>query len=435
MTANRIIQHIFQEPSLPQVSEAALEQMVTDYPYFTAARLLLAQKSYDRYLNLHAPAIKKAQLYSNNPHYFFQFVTGELEKSITPPVTSLIDSAFTPTTYTPSDPMPLANLELPEVEAPAIIPVDETTAVPSEIVAGTGITPGVANEIETVVDEWAEEPAAGTAAPAPSEFESVVDEWGKPVELDTASTPDTVVEEEWAEEEDEIEAPPTKPSDALWATSEQQQLDILAENDDTEAPAAAPEAAAPETYAAAAAENEPAPVAAAHTPASPEEEPLKIFPFERQEETETTLTFQPLYTDDYFAYKKLKEPEQADDLNEKGAAEMRSFTDWLREMKQGFAQKANKDWYHEQLTRSYTDADPEVSETVEKMAMESITLNEDIVSETLAEIWARQRQYQTAIQIYQKLSLLNPNKSTYFAQKIQELQLQQMQMQSGSNKN
>ena len=114
---------------------------------------------------------------------------------------------------------------------------------------------------------------------------------------------------------------------------------------------------------------------------------------------------------------------------------MRSFTDWLREMKQGFAQKANKDWYHEQLTRSYTDTDPEVSETVEKMAMESITLNDDIVSETLAEIWARQRQYQTAIQIYQKLSLLNPNKSTYFAQKIQELQLQQMQMQSGSNKN
>jgi len=428
MTANRIIQHIFQEPSLPQVSEAALEQMVTDYPYFTAARLLLAQKSYDRYLNLHAPAIKKAQLYSNNPHYFFQFVTGELEKSITPPVTSLIDSAFTPTTYTPADPTPLANLELPEVEAPAVTaPADETAEVPSEIVAGTGITPGVANEIETVVDEWAEEPATGTATPAPSEFESVVDEWGKPVELDTAQPSDAVVEEEWAEEDDEIEAPPTKPSDALWATSEQQQLDILAENDDTEVEAAAPEAAVPETY------TSPAP--AAEAPASPEEEPLKIFPFERQEETETTLTFQPLYTDDYFAYKKLKEPDQADDLNEKGAAEMRSFTDWLREMKQGFAQKANKDWYHEQLTRSYTDTDPEVSETVEKMAMESITLNDDIVSETLAEIWARQRQYQTAIQIYQKLSLLNPNKSTYFAQKIQELQSQQMQMQSGSNKN
>jgi hypothetical protein len=56
------------------------------------------------------------------------------------------------------------------------------------------------------------------------------------------------------------------------------------------------------------------------------------------------------------------------------------------------------------------------------MAMESITLNNDIVSETLAEIWARQHQYQTAILIYQKLSLLNPGKSAYFAQKIKELQ-------------
>lgn len=140
---------------------------------------------------------------------------------------------------------------------------------------------------------------------------------------------------------------------------------------------------------------------------------------------ETILTFQPLYTDDYFAYKRLKEPESAEQLNEKGMADMRSFTDWLKEMKQSFAKKADKDWYHQQLHRIYVDDEPEVSEAVEKMAMESITLNDDIVSETLAEIWARQHQYQTAIQIYQKLSLLNPNKSAYFAQKIQELQLAQ----------
>jgi tetratricopeptide (TPR) repeat protein len=130
-----------------------------------------------------------------------------------------------------------------------------------------------------------------------------------------------------------------------------------------------------------------------------------------------------LYTDDYFAYKRLKEPEQAEQLSEKAAAEMKSFTSWLKEMKHTFAEKASKQWYHQQMHRSYEDVDPEVSEAVEKMAMESITLNDDIVSETLAEIWARQHQYQTAIHIYQKLSLLNPNKSAYFAQKIKELQL------------
>ena len=157
-------------------------------------------------------------------------------------------------------------------------------------------------------------------------------------------------------------------------------------------------------------------------PPDAETEPIKIFPLDTSE-TETSLTFQPLYTDDYFAYKRLKEPEQAEQLSEKAAAEMKSFTSWLKEMKHTFAEKASKQWYHQQMHRSYEDVDPEVSEAVEKMAMESITLNDNIVSETLAEIWARQHQYQTAIHIYQKLSLLNPNKSAYFAQKIKELQL------------
>jgi hypothetical protein len=75
------------------------------------------------------------------------------------------------------------------------------------------------------------------------------------------------------------------------------------------------------------------------------------------------------------------------------------------------------------MHRLYEDDEPEVSERVEKMAMESITLNDDIVSETLAEIWVRQHQHAKAIVVYQKLSLLNPDKNAYFAQKIKELQL------------
>lgn len=150
--------------------------------------------------------------------------------------------------------------------------------------------------------------------------------------------------------------------------------------------------------------------------------PIKIFPLELSDNEETTLTFQPLYTDDYFAYKRLKDPENADELSAQGEAEMKSFTSWLRQIKDNFSGRTSKDWYHQQLHRLYEeDEEPEVSETVEKMAMDSITFNNDIVSETLAEIWVRQRQYQQAIRIYQKLSLLNPDKNAYFAQKIQEL--------------
>ncbi|MCW3464069.1 hypothetical protein [Chitinophaga nivalis] len=152
-------------------------------------------------------------------------------------------------------------------------------------------------------------------------------------------------------------------------------------------------------------------------------EPIKIFPLKFTEEpVATELTFQPLYTDDYFAYKRLKNPDEADELNDQGMAEMKSFTSWLREIKDSFAGKTSKDWYHQQLHRIYEeDEEPEVSETVEKMAMGSITFNNDIVSETLADIWVRQHQYENAIKIYQKLSLLNPDKNAYFAQKISEL--------------
>lgn len=152
-----------------------------------------------------------------------------------------------------------------------------------------------------------------------------------------------------------------------------------------------------------------------------EEGPIKIYPLEMPEETD--LTFQPLYSDDYFAYKKLADPVAAETMSEKGAKEMKSFTNWLRTMKDSFAEKTQKDWYHEQLHRVYEEEEESgISERVEKMALQSITLNDDIVSETLAEIWARQRQHQKAIQIYKKLSLLNPGKSAYFAQKINELQ-------------
>jgi hypothetical protein len=251
----------------------------------------------------------------------------------------------------------------------------------------------------------------------------VVDDWGKTVTPDAAATaPAAAQEDEWADEEDAGSVSEQVAAAYMHEPPAAENIPEPAEN--VQEPAAAITPEQPE-QAAAPAEQPEAP-AEPHASEATAEEPLKIFPLEIPEE-ETTLTFQPLYTDDYFAYKKLKEPEQADDLNEKGAAEMRSFTEWLREMKQGFAQKANRDWYHEQLSRSYVDTDPEVSETVEKMAMESITLNDDIVSETLAEIWARQRQYKTAIQIYQKLSLLNPGKSTYFAQKIQELRTLQLQ--------
>ena len=46
---------------------------------------------------------------------------------------------------------------------------------------------------------------------------------------------------------------------------------------------------------------------------------------------------------------------------------------------------------------------------------------DDLVSEELAEVYAAQGMNAAAIEIYRKLSLLNTEKSIYFAEKIEKL--------------
>ena len=52
-------------------------------------------------------------------------------------------------------------------------------------------------------------------------------------------------------------------------------------------------------------------------------------------------------------------------------------------------------------------------------AKKSLELNHDIVTETLAEIHVQQGNYPKAIEIYQKLMLLNPEKKLFFASRIE----------------
>lgn len=47
--------------------------------------------------------------------------------------------------------------------------------------------------------------------------------------------------------------------------------------------------------------------------------------------------------------------------------------------------------------------------------------DDDLVSEELAEIYAKQGLNSQAVEIYRKLSLLNPKKSAYFATQIEKL--------------
>lgn len=409
MTANRIVQHIFNQPDLTRVDEAALAQLVADFPFFTAARLLQAQKHYNSYNNLHAAVIKKAQLYSSNPHYFYQFIAGTLSPAGGQETTGAL-------------------MQQPSVIAPAA-PVAESVSPPVVITEADNDEDWPDDDLILPEDEPIVVAGAPAGAVVDNRYESTADEvFGTAISKERAAVPGAgeLPEEEEEEEEEELLTGERQ----VWTTKDGLLADDLGLAPDQEMkliekdePATADDIDNEVETVATATDIRSSEEQEAVAPDTEEEGPIKIYPLEIPATTEDTLTFQPLYTEDYFAYKRLKNSDVADELNEKGAAEMKSFTAWLRDMKDSFAVKASKDWYHSQLHRIYEDEDPEVSETVERMAMSSITLNEDIVSETLAEIWAKQQQYHTAIQIYQKLSLLNPDKNAYFAQKIKELQL------------
>ena len=59
----------------------------------------------------------------------------------------------------------------------------------------------------------------------------------------------------------------------------------------------------------------------------------------------------------------------------------------------------------------------------ELIAAESVKLSKDVATETLAQLLEKQEHYAKAIKMYERLRLENPEKSDYFAARIETLQL------------
>jgi hypothetical protein len=120
------------------------------------------------------------------------------------------------------------------------------------------------------------------------------------------------------------------------------------------------------------------------------------------------LAFEPFHTVDYFASQGIK-VKLEDNPPDKFTKQLRSFTEWLKTMKKL------------PVTEEVVPATNETSEKkVEQLAEVSLT-DSNVVTEAMAEVWAKQGNPQKAIEIYRKLSLLEPAKSPYFASRISDL--------------
>lgn len=67
-----------------------------------------------------------------------------------------------------------------------------------------------------------------------------------------------------------------------------------------------------------------------------------------------------------------------------------------------------------------TNLDEATQRSIQRGAEHSIE-EKEIVTETMAEVWVKQGNIEKAIYTLNKLSLLNPSKSHYFAARIEQL--------------
>ena len=134
---------------------------------------------------------------------------------------------------------------------------------------------------------------------------------------------------------------------------------------------------------------------------------LSRYKLEETEIPESALSFEPYHTIDYFASQGINAKEE-ETPQDKLTKQLKSFTEWLKVMKKLPSAEIAK------------AINPAEEQRVEKMARRSIG-DRDVVTEAMAEVWEKQSNPQKAVELYEKLSLLNPHKSSYFAAKIEKL--------------
>jgi hypothetical protein len=122
---------------------------------------------------------------------------------------------------------------------------------------------------------------------------------------------------------------------------------------------------------------------------------------------EAAPIFEPFHTIDYFASQGIKLMIDENPTDPLGR-QLKSFTDWLKVMRR--------------LPQKEREIIPDrvAEQAIQNFAAHSIE-GREVVTETMAEVLAKQGMTARARIVYEKLSLLNPDKSAYFATKIEQL--------------
>lgn len=147
-----------------------------------------------------------------------------------------------------------------------------------------------------------------------------------------------------------------------------------------------------------------------HVTAATPDEKINVIPLpsiRKVEDKDQSHAFEPYYTVDYFASQGIKHVIE-EKPKDRFSQQLKSFTEWLKTIRQ----------MPPHQIAAMTDGGSE--EKVVQLATNSLE-EKDVDTEAMAEVWIKQGHPEKAAEIYHKLSLLNPSKSSYFAVLIEKL--------------
>jgi hypothetical protein len=464
-----IIQHLFQVSSLEDVSRQRLESFVQEYPSFGIGHYLLSRKLRAEGAEEYGVEVQKANLYFTNP-FWLQWLLensaeplaakgvdreGQVADRVAPPVVvgeTPAAEAGVPVAEAVEVGVPMAEeakVSVPVEDAgqtEGVRPVEEEpraeVMVPAEApeVAGAGQTEGAGQAEGAVIGE--EVVAEEGAVPTEPLMERVKDEpvaelvkeelgWvEKPAEPVAAAPEGPVVQGSSGSSAAELLLESLREARGLRESLVKMNEDLNADR-----PIVAEAGLAPETVSAASAGFVEEPIKDEETPFVLDEEEVPVAAGAAEasegggdEETsaggavdgaaggavthamsmvEPDLVFEPYHTIDYFASQGIKltlEENPSDQLGK----QLKSFTDWLKMMRR--------------LPQKEREMVPDrvAEQTVQTIAAHSV-VGREVVTETMAEVLAKQGMPERARAMYEKLSLLNPDKRAYFATKIEQL--------------
>jgi hypothetical protein len=119
--------------------------------------------------------------------------------------------------------------------------------------------------------------------------------------------------------------------------------------------------------------------------------------------------FTPYHTIDYFASQGIQY-EQEENPTDKFGKQLKSFTAWLKSMKK--------------LPKAVLEAEmSDITEAAIQSIAEHSIEEKEVITEAMAEVLVLQGKNEKAIELYRKLSLLNPAKSAFFAARIDQIKV------------